>query len=222
MITLTKVSKIYNPGLPNEVKALDKVDLHIGKGELVSVMGRSGSGKTTLLHILAGLDRVTYGEYIFLNKDTAKLNNNQLSKLRNQSIGIALQDFALIENQSAISNVKLPMSFDKTPFRKMNSKAEAALALVGIETLRDRTVKDMSGGQKQRVAIARALVNDPKLLLADEPTGALDSTTSKDILQVFTSLNKLGKTVIIVTHDKDVAAYCNRHIEIHDGKIISG
>jgi putative ABC transport system ATP-binding protein len=221
MLTLTGISKVYNFGLPHEVMALNNVDMHINKGELISVTGRSGSGKTTLLHILAGLDRASSGKYVFINRNITELSSRQISRIRNQSIGIALQDFALIENQSVINNVKLPMFFDKTPLRDMNRKANAALALVGIETLRDRIVSKMSGGQKQRVAIARALVNDPELLLADEPTGSLDSATSNDIMQVFISLNKLGKTVIIVTHDKCIADCCYRNIEIHDGKIIN-
>jgi putative ABC transport system ATP-binding protein len=219
MLKLTAVSKVYNQGQSNAVTALDNVSLTIGGGESVSVMGRSGSGKSTLLNILAGLDGPTSGSYIFNAAEMVSMTNARLSATRNSEIGVVLQDFALIDNQTAMSNVKLPMYFDKTPLREMKRKAETAIELVGITKLANRKVGEMSGGQKQRVAIARSLVNNPILILADEPTGALDSATTAEILEVFSKLNELGKTVVIVTHDEQVSRFCKRHIIIDDGKV---
>jgi putative ABC transport system ATP-binding protein len=220
MLTLTTINKIYNKGLPNEIKALNDVELIIENGEMVSVMGRSGSGKSTLLHILSGLDIPTSGCYTLNEYTVTQMSNARVAALRNRHIGVVLQDFALIDNQTALSNVKLPLFFDQTPLNKMKHKAIDALALVGMENFLSRPVRSMSGGQKQRVAIARALVNDPELLLCDEPTGALDSATAFEIMDVLLYLNKIGKTIIIVTHDKNIGTYCRRHIEIDDGKII--
>ncbi len=219
MIKLSNVSKIYNKGKSNECKALTAVDLEISDGELTAVIGRSGSGKSTLLHILGCIDNSTSGKYYLDGKLVSGLTNNQMADVRNKKIGIVMQDFALIEEYTSLENVMIPLSFSKYPKNKRKEAALKALESVNMETLAPKKVKELSGGQKQRVAIARAIVNSPAVILADEPTGALDSKTAADIMDLFKQLNDSGKTVIIVTHDKEIAAQCNRVVEIFDGRI---
>jgi len=221
MIDLVQLTKKYNLGKPNELRVLNNIDMKINAGEMVAVMGRSGAGKSTLLHILACLDVATKGKYVFNGNDISKLNDRKLSKIRNKEIGILLQDFALIQSESAIWNVTIPLYFDNTKIRHMKEKAMSALEKVDMESFYKQSVSTLSGGQKQRVALARAIVNEPKLILADEPTGALDTTTAEDMILQLRKINKAGTTVIIVTHDDKVAGACDYIISIEDGKIIN-
>lgn len=218
MITINGVSKIYK--IDNKpFYALNKVSLNIKSGEMLAIQGRSGAGKSTLLHILGCLDTFDEGVYELAGQDIGHKSAGELARIRNEKIGFVLQDFSLVNHQTALFNVKAPMLFNKTPFRDMKTRALNALEAVGAKDQADKQVENMSGGQRQRVAIARALVNDPPIILADEPTGNLDSITSKEIIGVFRELNKNGKTVIIVTHDETIAACCSRRIYISDGKI---
>jgi len=219
MIKLNNISKIYNIA-GNPFYALNKINLEIKAGEMVAIQGRSGAGKSTMLHILGCLDTFEEGNYFLNGIDIAKQTPSQLAKIRNETIGFVLQDFSLINHQTALYNVKAPLLFNKTPFSQMKDKALKALESTGVIDQANKKVTNMSGGQRQRVAIARAIVNNPSIILADEPTGNLDSTTAAEIMNIFTSLNKDGKTVIIVTHDDIVASYCARKIALSDGEII--
>lgn len=218
MIELKNVTKIYNPKKHNQFCALNKISLIINDSEFCAVIGKSGSGKSTLLHILGLLDTFS-GEYIFDNRNIARLKESTSSKLRAAKIGFVKQDFALIEEYSALDNVMLPLY--PIGARDKKKKALTAIEKLGISHLTDKEVSQLSGGEKQRVAIARAIANDPKIILADEPTGALDSKTAAEIMDVFKSLNSEGKTVVIVTHDLSIAKQCGRIIEISDGEIVS-
>lgn len=220
MIKLSNIGKIYNKGKSNECIALTNVNIEIRDGELTAVIGRSGSGKSTLLHILGCIDNSTSGKYYLGDDLVSGLSGNQMADVRNQKIGIVMQDFALVEEYSSIENVMIPLAFSKRPKKQRKETAMNALKLVGMNDLASKNVKELSGGQKQRVAIARAIVNNPSVILADEPTGALDSKTTADIMDLFKKLNNNGKTVIIVTHDKEIAAQCGRIIEISDGRIV--
>lgn len=219
MIELNKVSKIYNIA-GNLFYALNKINLEIKAGEMIAIQGRSGAGKSTMLHILGCLDTFEEGSYFLNGIDIAKQTPSRLAKIRNEHIGFVLQDFSLINHQTALYNVKAPLLFNNTPFSQMKDKALKALESTGVISQANKKVTDMSGGQRQRVAIARAIVNNPSIILADEPTGNLDSTTAAEIMNIFTSLNKEGKTVVIVTHDDIVASYCTRKIILSDGKIV--
>ena len=219
MIQLNDISKIYNiNGEP--FYALNKVSLHIEKGEMVAVRGRSGAGKSTLLHIMGCLDTYDHGSYVIDSMNTAHASSSDLAHIRNEKIGFVLQDFSLINHRTALYNVKAPMLFNKTPFREMNGKAIKALTDLGIAEQAGKKVENMSGGQRQRVAIARAMVNNPPIILADEPTGNLDSTTAAEIMDIFKKLNSRGKTVVVVTHDEAVASYCSRQIVLSDGRLV--
>ncbi len=220
MIKLNKVSKIYNKNKGNELYALNKASLSIEAGELVAITGKSGAGKSTLLHILGCIDTYDEGDYYLDGKLIKNISERQASTIRNADIGIVMQDYALIEDITAIENTMLPLDFSK---KRQNKRQRAidTLKMVNMGDLYKKKVRNMSGGQKQRVAIARAIVNNPKILLADEPTGALDNSTSTEIMDIFYDLNKKGMTVIIVTHDLALAKKCNRIIEISDGRIIS-
>lgn len=218
MIKLSNISKIYKVG-KSDFYALKNISLTVSKGEFISIRGASGSGKTTLLNIIGTLDDYEQGEYIFDNRDIQKLKDEKKASLRNQSIGFVLQDFALINNQTVIYNVMLPLLFGRLPFRTLKAKAMNALEAVGLADQAKKKANQLSGGQRQRVAIARAIVNEPSLLLADEPTGQLDSKTSDQIMNLIINLNKKGITVIVVTHDPDVAALASRTITISDGTI---
>lgn len=219
MIELRNITKIYNPKKHNRYKALDGISFGVNDGDFCAIIGKSGSGKSTLLHIIGMLDTFSGGEYIFNRKNVSKLSERTAAKIRARSIGFVKQDFALIDEYSALDNVMLPLYPIKASDKK--KKALSAIEKLGILKLANKEVSQLSGGEKQRVAIARAIVNNPKIILADEPTGALDSKTAADIMNVFKRLNEEGKTVIIVTHDLGIAKQCGRIIEISDGKIVS-
>ncbi len=221
MIKIDNVTKIYNPKKSNEFEALHSISCEIKDGELVAIIGTSGAGKSTLLHILACIDNYQSGEYTIDGTLVKNLSDRQYAKIRNEKIGMVMQDFALIEDFTALDNVLIPLNFSKKKIRGKKEKALEALKAVGIEDQANKPCNKLSGGQKQRVAIARAIVNEPAMILADEPTGALDSKTSAEIMELFKKLNSQGRTVVIVTHDKDVAKQCGRIIEINDGNIIS-
>lgn len=221
MINLKKVNKIYNKGTSSACHALKEATLTINKGEMIAIQGRSGSGKSTLLNIIGCIDTFNNGNYILNDMDVEKLNNNKLSKIRNEYFGFVMQDFGLILGNSAIDNVALPLYFSKVKLSKIKKMSEKALFSVGMEKYIYKKVNQLSGGQKQRVAIARAIVNDPDVILADEPTGALDSKTAEEIMSLLKEFNKSGKTVIVVTHDDKVAANCHRIIQLCDGNVIT-
>lgn len=219
MIKLNNITKIYNPKKSNEFEALHGVSCEIKYGEMVAIIGKSGAGKSTLLHILACIDDYQEGEYTLDGKLVKKLSESEYARIRNEKIGMVMQDFALVEDFTAIENVMIPLDFSKKKQGNKKEKALAALSSVGMEKFAKKPCNKLSGGQKQRVAIARAIVNEPSVILADEPTGALDTKTSAEIMELFKSLNAQGRTVIIVTHDMNIAKLCGRVIEISDGKI---
>lgn len=220
MIRINNLNKIYNKGKATEFQALKDISLEIKKGELVAIIGKSGAGKSTLLHILGAIDNYDGGSYKLDDIEVGKLNYAKLAEFRNKHVGIVLQDFALIEGYTVIENVMMPLRFSKRSHREYKRLSMEALKQVEMDEIANKDVNKLSGGQKQRVAIARAIVNDPDFILADEPTGALDSKTTEQIMNVFKKLNEKGKTVIIITHDSQVAAQCERIIEISDGRII--
>ena len=221
MIQIKNLVKVYNKGKTNEFCALKGIDLSIDEGEMVAIIGKSGAGKSTLLHILAAIDSYDKGSYLVDGVSVGDLKEKDSARFRNQKIGIVMQDYALIDEYTIEENVQIPLIFGKVKGNDVRrEKIMTALENVGLAELAKKPVRQLSGGQKQRVAIARALVNNPAFLLADEPTGALDSKTSGEIMDVFEKLNQGGKTVIIVTHDMEVAARCGRVIEISDGEIV--
>ena len=220
MIKLQNVVKIYNPKKTNEFTALKGVSAEICDGEMVAIIGKSGAGKSTLLHILACIDSYEDGEYYIDDSLVKKLSERKYAQIRNEKIGIVMQDFALVEDFSAVENVMIPLSFSKKKIKGKKEIALKALKSVGMVEYAKKACNKLSGGQKQRVAIARAIVNDPSMILADEPTGALDTKTSAEIMELFHELNEQGKTIIIVTHDPLVAEQCDRIIEISDGEIV--
>ena len=200
---------------------LKNVNFTVSEGEMVAIIGKSGAGKSTLLHILAAIDSYDKGSYLVDGVSVGDLKEKDRARFRNQKIGIVMQDYALIDEYTIEENVQIPLIFGKVKGNDVRrEKIMTALENVGLAELAKKPVRQLSGGQKQRVAIARALVNNPTFLLADEPTGALDSKTSGEIMDVFEKLNQGGKTVIIVTHDMEVAARCGRVIEISDGEIV--
>ena len=212
MIKLDKIIKIYNPKKANEYEALHGVSCEISDGEMVAIIGKSGAGKSTLLHILACIDSYQSGEYTIDGTLVKNLSEGQYAQIRNEKIGIVMQDFALVEDFSALENVLIPLDFAKKKIKNKKEKALEALKAVGMGDLSKKPCNKLSG--------ARAIVNEPAMILADEPTGALDTKTSAEIMELFKRLNKEGKTVVIVTHDPKVAEQCSRVIEVSDGKII--
>ena len=219
MIKLKNITKSYPVG-GADFFALSNVNLDIEQGEFVAVCGASGSGKTTLLNIIGCLDESTSGEYFLNDVSIEELPDSKKSKIRNEQIGFVLQDFALINSQTVLYNVMLPLLFSDTKFSRIRRKAKQALKLVGISDQAKKKANQLSGGQRQRVAIARAIVNSPSLILADEPTGQLDSRTSVQIMEILQERNKQGITVVVVTHDERVASYADRVITVVDGKIV--
>lgn len=219
MISLRNIIKRYNAGKANEFEALHGITMAIEDGKMTAIVGKSGAGKSTLLHILACIDSYESGEYSIDGTLVKKLSEAKLAQIRNEKIGMVMQDFALVEDFTAIENVMLPLDFAKRKKPNRKQLAMEALKSVGMDSMAIKPVNKLSGGQKQRVAIARAIVNQPSVILADEPTGALDSKTAQEIMNVFKELHNKGKTVIIVTHDMGVAEQCERIIEIADGRI---
>ncbi len=220
MLKIENLTKTYNYKKPNAFTALKDVSLEVNDGEMLAIIGKSGAGKSTLLHIIGCIDKFEKGMYLIDDTDIHSLSDKNLAKIRNEKVGIVMQDFALIDEYSVLENVMIPLNFSKKKLGKPKELAMQALEKVGIADLSKKPVSKLSGGQKQRVAIARAIVNDPSFILADEPTGALDTKTSAEIMELFAELNKSGKTVIIITHDLGIAAKCSRQVEISDGKII--
>lgn len=218
LVELRDICKIYNPG-ENEVKALDHVSLTIREKEFVAIIGHSGSGKSTLMNVLGCLDVPTSGNYFLHGHDVAGLTDNELSDIRNQEIGFIFQGFNLIPNLTALENVELPLIYRGVGKRERIELSKAALDKVGLEQRKTHKPSEMSGGQQQRVAIARAIAQAPPIILADEPTGNLDSNSTREIMDILRALHEEGRTVILITHDNDIAASAKRVIKIMDGKI---
>lgn len=220
LIDLKNVSKSYRNG-DQELQVLKDVHLEVEEGEFVAIMGPSGSGKSTLMNIIGMLDRPTSGEYYLEGEEVAKLSEKKLAKVRNQQIGFVFQQFFLLSKLNALQNVELPLIYAGVSQSKRKALAEQYLKKVELETRMHHLPSELSGGQKQRVAIARALVNHPSIILADEPTGALDTKTGEQIMEFLTELNREGKTIIMVTHEPEIAAFAKRQIVIRDGVISS-
>ena len=218
MIQLEKVFKIYGSG-NTEVQALANVSLTVEQGEYCSIMGASGSGKSTVMNIIGCLDTATSGRYYLDGQDVAQLSERQLARIRNLKIGFVFQQFHLLPQLSALENVMLPLIYADVPEKEQHQRAIEALKQVGLGNRLDNKPNQLSGGQQQRVAIARAIVNRPILLLADEPTGALDSQTTQEVMGIFTELNSSGITIVTVTHDPEVARLTRRIIWFHDGRV---
>lgn len=219
IVKLSNINKIYETG-DAPFEALKSINLEIKEGEFIAVVGPSGSGKSTLMHILGLLDRPTSGSYELSGQNTSQLSENHLAQIRNQKIGFVFQSFNLLARTSALNNVALPLVYAGVPKSERLVRAEKALKEVGLESKFSSKPNQLSGGQQQRVAIARSLINNPEIILADEPTGNLDSKTSIEIMGLFEKLNKSGKTIILITHEHDIAKHARRIISIRDGKII--
>jgi putative ABC transport system ATP-binding protein len=211
--------KIYKLG-DYEIHALRGIDLSIEKGAFVAIMGPSGSGKSTLMNILGCLDRPTEGRYLLDGEDVSSLDRNNLAGIRNRKIGFVFQSFNLLSRTTALENVELPLLYSGNHSKNITERAIKALVMVGLEGREHHYPNKLSGGQQQRVAIARALVNDPSIILADEPTGNLDTRTSVEVMGIFQSLNQKGITIVLITHERDIAAYAKRNITFRDGKIV--
>lgn len=218
LVDVTNICKIYNPG-ENEVRALDNISLSIDKGEYVAIIGQSGSGKSTLMNMLGCLDVPTSGSYYLNGSNVSELSDDELSDIRNLEIGFIFQGFNLIPNLTAMENVELPLIYRGVGKKERRQLAEESLEMVGLSNRMDHKPSEMSGGQQQRVAIARAIAAKPPVILADEPTGNLDSSSSKDIIKILKSLHRDGRTIILITHDNEIADQAKRVIRIIDGKI---
>ncbi len=220
LIRITDMYKIYNPG-PNEVRALDGVSLTVDEGEFVAIVGHSGSGKSTLMNMLGCLDTPTTGEYFLEGKNVAQLSDDELSDIRNRHIGFIFQGFNLIPSLNALENVELPLIYRGMPKDERQKIAAESLTRVGLEHRIRHRPAEMSGGQQQRVAIARAIAARPPIILADEPTGNLDTASGSDVMQILRELNAEGRTVILITHDNEIAATAKRIVRIQDGRIVT-
>ena len=221
LIQLTDVYKIYAEGLESEVRALDGVSLTIDRGEFVAITGASGSGKSTLMNVLGCLDVPTYGEYLLAGKDVGEMTDRQISQIRNKQIGFVFQGYNLIPELNALENAELPLIYQGMRTGKCRELAMEALERVGLGDRAKHRPAEMSGGQQQRVAIARAIAAHPPIIMADEPTGALDSKTGREILGYLQMLNREGSTILLITHDNSIAATARRCVRLTDGKIVS-
>ena len=220
LIQVVGLTKIYRVGVET-IHALRGLDLAIGRNEMVAIMGSSGSGKSTLMNMLGCLDRPTGGSYFLNGRDVSRMGAKELAQVRNEEIGFVFQSFELLPRQSALENVELPLIYAQGGWRGRRQRALAALDRVGLANRVDHRPNQLSGGQRQRVAIARAILNKPSILLADEPTGNLDSATTTEILALFRQLHAEGQTVVIVTHEDEVAAHCQRVVRLRDGRVLS-
>lgn len=220
LIRLENIVKIYDTGVI-KVMGLKKINLTIKRGEFVAIMGQSGSGKSTLMNILGCLDRPSMGHYYLDGIDVASMNADELSSIRNIKIGFVFQSFNLISRTSALKNVELPMTYARKSKKLRRERALSLLERVGLGTRYEHWPNELSGGQRQRVAIARALANEPPLILADEPTGNLDTASSLEIMELFSQLHKEGATVVVVTHEENIAAFTDRTIRFRDGEVLS-
>ena len=222
VIDMQGIVKRYYEGEPNELEILHGIDLKVFQGEFVSIVGESGSGKSTLMNMIGALDRPTEGQYFMGGRDISKLQDEELSDIRNQEIGFVFQNFCLIPRMSAVRNVEIPLMYANMPPKQRRERAMELLALVGMEERADHKPNELSGGQNQRVAIARAMANDPHILLADEPTGALDSKTGHLVMDIFHRLHEeQDKTIVLITHSQELAHETERMITISDGRIIA-
>ena len=222
LIEMKEIIKRYNIGTESEIEILHGIDLKIYEGEFVAIVGESGSGKSTLMNIIGVLDKQTEGEYYLDGIDIKNANEEEMNVIRNKKIGFVFQNFNLIGRTSALKNVELPMLYAGVPAEERTKRAKELLSKVGMASRANHMPNELSGGQKQRVAIARSLVNNPSIILADEPTGALDSETSAMVMDIFNDLNKnQGKTIILITHSKEIAEQCPRIVTIKDGEIIN-
>ncbi len=221
LIDIRDLYKIYNEGKESEVRALDGVSLQIDRGEFVAIVGQSGSGKSTMMNVLGCLDIPTYGEYFLEGTDIGALTDKELARIRNREIGFIFQGYNLIQELDALENVTLPLIYRGVSVFDREDMAMAALAKVGMDDRAHHRPSEMSGGQQQRVAIARAIATSPPIIMADEPTGALDSKTGKHVLEILHALNDEGSTIILITHDNGIAATAKRVVRLSDGKIIS-
>ena len=214
--------KVYSPGSQAEVKALDGVNLRIDRGEFVAIMGASGSGKSTLMNVIGCLDRPSSGRYLCDGVDVASLDAESLARLRLEKIGFVFQGFNLLSRMDALHNVMMPLGYADTPLAERADRARAALEAVGLGDRTHHRPGEMSGGQQQRVSIARALINQPALVLADEPTGALDTRTSAEVMKLFEKLKAQGQTIVLITHEADVAHHADRICVMRDGRLYEG